>query len=93
VDSYTDDVVEELKDKSATKVFRLGRMRLYECPLSYISEESAEIIRLVFLVEGSTSLLLSGGWGAQPAWFVEAYEIYRAEFYNEVKDNENGSTT
>ena len=42
-----DFVVTELKERSASKVFRLGDIRLYECPLSYISEESAEIIRLV----------------------------------------------
>ncbi len=89
VDSYSDVIVAELKDKSANKVFRLGDIRLYECPLSYINVESVEVIRLVSLADGSSTLLLAGGWAAQPTWFVEAYELYKTEFYKEVKGSEN----
>lgn len=57
----------------------IGGLRFYECPLSYLSEETSEIMRLVFLIDESGRLLHGGGWAEQPCWLVEALEIYRAE--------------
>jgi hypothetical protein len=79
-------VKEELKAKGVGKVFRLGDLRLYECPLSYISADTVEIMRLVYLMDGSGRLLHTGGWGAQPYWLIEAYEIYKSETFREIKE-------
>ncbi|MEE8575514.1 MAG: hypothetical protein V3T30_08890 [Thermodesulfobacteriota bacterium] len=87
---YTDEVTEEHAEKKAKKVFSLGGLRFYECPLSFISEDTSEIMRLVFLMENTGHLLYSGGLGAQPAWLVEAYEIYRVENIKRIKDNRDG---
>mgnify|MGYP001612884398 CR=1 FL=1 len=79
VAEYTQDVKIELKEKNAQKVFSLGGLRLYECPLSFITEDTALIMRLVYLIDTSKHLLHQGGWADQPCWFVEAVEIYRVE--------------
>lgn len=63
----------------------MGDLRLYECPQSYITEETWQIIRTVFLVDGSQQLYFKGGWADQPHWFIEALEIYRAEKARKTK--------
>ena len=63
----------------AQKVLGLGDIRLYECPLSYLTEETAELMRVVFMIDSTGQLLFEGGWADQPFWLVEAYEIYRTE--------------
>lgn len=57
----------------------LGDIRLYECPLSYITAETWEIIRTVYLVEDSKQLFFPGGWADQPYWLFEAVRIYKSE--------------
>ena len=79
VDAYSEDIKSELRRAGASKVFSLGDLRLYECPLSYLTRDTGEIIRLVYLCDGTGHLLHPGGWGAQPCWLVEAFEIYRRE--------------
>ena len=88
VEEYTDEVKDELKEKGAKKVFMVGDIRLYECPLSLITIDTREIMRLCYLVDASKSLLYSGGWGDQPMWFVEAFEIFNIENARKVN---NGS--
>ncbi len=85
VESYTEEIKEELRDKGAKKVFSLGAMRLYECPLSYVTSESWEIVRLLFAVDDSRALLHGGGLGNQPYWLIESLEIYRAECIKNIK--------
>jgi len=77
--SYTAAVAGEIKEAEAAKVISLGNMRLYECPLSYMTAETTEVMRLVFLIEDTSALLYGGGWGGQPCWLAEAFEIYRTE--------------
>ncbi len=79
VTDYTQEVSGELESKGAKKVFTLGDLRLYECPLSYITAETSDILRLVFLMDETGVLLNEGGWGAQPYWLVEAFEIFKTE--------------
>lgn len=79
VEEWTDEVKEELKEKKAEKVFSLGNLRFYECPLSFIETAHWALIRLVFLLDVTGHLLHDGGIGEQPYWLVEAYEIYKAE--------------
>ena len=70
---------EEIKEKRAEKVFSIGGIRLYECPLTFIEAETWEVLRLVYLIEDTKVLLHGGGWGNQPVWLVEAYEIFKSE--------------
>ncbi len=79
VTGYTEEIKEELKAKGAHKVISLADLRLYECPLSYITEDTWEIIRMIRLMEHTGRLPLDGGWADQPYWFVEAYGIYLEE--------------
>lgn len=77
----------------AQKVFTLGDLRLYECPLSYISEETREVIQMIFLMDSTKRLLFTGEWGEQPAWLVEAYGIFLTESAKYLKDRrDNGGT-
>lgn len=88
VGEYSEEVKDELKIKSAKKVIGLSGLRFYECPLSYLSVETVEVIRLVYLVDSSGSFLYEGGLGAQPAWLIEAYELYQVERARSIKEKE-----
>lgn len=88
--SFTESVVSEHAEKGVLKVFSLGDIRLYECPLSYFTEETLEVIRLVSLIDASGHLLHEGGWGGQPFWLLEAYEIYRNERARFQKEKNDG---
>lgn len=79
VEEYTDDIKQEIQQKNLKKIYNLGGLRFYTCPVSYITQDTAEIIRMVYLCEASGHLLYGGGWADQPFWFVEAYEMYKAE--------------
>ena len=93
VTEYTEEVKRELKEKGAEKVFSLGDIRLYECPLTYIEAETWEIIRLCYLIEDTHVLLFGGGWGDQPVWLVETYGIYKSESATEIKRMRDGRNT
>lgn len=67
-------------------MFSLGNIRLYECPLTFIEPETWEVIRLAYLIEDTKVLLYGGGWGDQPAWLVEAYEIFKGETAKRLKN-------
>lgn len=79
VTEYTGLIKDELREKTVQKAATLGNLRLYECPVSYITFDTSALMRLVFLVEDSGVLLHGGGWAEQPYWLVEAVEIYRME--------------
>lgn len=83
---YDEDVVNEHKAKAAKKVFSLGDIRLYECPLSYITNDTREMLRAVYMVDSLGVLLFGGGLGEQPCWFVEAFEIYGLEASRSLKE-------
>jgi hypothetical protein len=85
VSSYTQSISEEISELNARKVFSLGGLRLYECPLSYITVESCDLIRLVYLTDDTGMLLFDGAWGAQPAWLIEAYEVFSFEKARKLK--------
>lgn len=79
------EVMDEHAEKGAKKVFSLGNLRLYECPLCYLTDDTREMMRLVFLADASGVLMHGNGWADQDAWFVEAYEIFRVESARHVK--------
>jgi len=86
---FTADVSEELKRTGAARVFSLGEIRFYECPLTSITTDTLEIIRVVYLMESSGRLYFDGGWSNQPHWLVEAYEIYKRESFAYLKGRKN----
>lgn len=69
----------QLAAAGAVKVSGLGDIRLYECPLSWITPETHELLRLVNFSRDSSVLYAAGGWEDQPDWFVRAYDIVRTE--------------
>ncbi len=87
VTEYTYGVVYEHREKGAKKVISLGDLRLYECPLSYITSETWEIVSLVYLVNDTRRLLYQGEWGDQPYWLVEAVRIYKVELARRMKND------
>ncbi|MDP2688468.1 MAG: hypothetical protein Q8P48_00005 [Deltaproteobacteria bacterium] len=93
VTEYTYGAVCELKERGARKVISLGDIRLYECPISYITPDTWELVRLAYMVEDSKRLLYQGEWGAQPHWLVEAVEIYKAETARQMRKDHGGKTS
>lgn len=79
VEAYDAGVAVEIASKECSKVVSLGDLRLYECPLSYITEETFEMMRTVFLIESAGRPYMNGGLESQPCWAVEAFEIYQFE--------------
>lgn len=61
-------------------------IRLYECPLTWITEETGELLRMLRLVKDTSVPPLAGGWADQPAWFVEAFDIYTREIADWQKE-------
>lgn len=92
IEKYTDDITARLKETGAGKVFSLGTIRLYECPVSYLSGDTREIIRLVYLLEDTGNMLHAGGWAEQPFWLIQAFEIFKRETARVLKEKrvENG---
>lgn len=77
---FTQEDVEEIKAKKARKVKSLGdKLRLYECPLTFTTDTSRDLIDLVFLTNESGRLPFRGEWTDQPFWFVEAFMLYKKE--------------
>jgi hypothetical protein len=89
VESFTENIAGEIARIGAVKVFSLGSIRFYECPLTALSAQTFEMIRIVYLIESSGRLYFDGGWAGQPHWLVEAYEIYKRERYQYLKGQEN----
>ena len=83
---YDEEVVGEHKEKAAKKVFTLGDIRLYECPLSYITNDTREMLRAVYMADSLGVLLLGKGLGEEPCWFVEAFEAYGREASKSLKE-------
>jgi len=93
VTEYTYGLVYEHREKGARKVISLGDIRLYECPITYITPDTWELVRLAYMVEDSKRLLYQGEWGAQPHWLVEAVEIYKAETARQMRKDHGGKTS
>jgi len=90
VRKFTADVSEEIKRRGAVRVFSLGEIRFYECPLTSITADTLDLIRVIYLIESSGRLFFDGGWSDQPHWLVEAYEIYKRESFEYLKGRKNG---
>jgi hypothetical protein len=86
VEKFTPDITRDISDKKASKVWSLGDIRLFECPLSWITPETNLMISQVYLVAESPALLLAGGWMDQPNWFIEAWDIYQLEKSDHIKE-------
>ena len=65
--------------KDAKKVAVLGDIRMYECPNSYVTGETGEILQAVFLVTETHIPYFPGGWQDQPHWLQESVGLYKKE--------------
>ena len=92
VTEYTPDVIDEHKVKKAGKIWGLGDIRLYECPLTYITAETNEIASQCYRTEDSKRLLFQGEWAEQPYWFIEAVDIHKAEQARRAEKHGNKKT-
>ena len=80
VQKFTADIQEEHSIKGASKVsMPLGDIRMYECPLSYLSSDTLHILSLIALIKHTGVLLYDGGLAAQPHWLIEAILISKEE--------------
>ncbi len=70
---------EEIEKSGQRKVWPLGTIRLYECPVTWITQESIDMMDACFMISNSSSLLFPGAWSDQPMWLWEAFKIYKTE--------------
>lgn len=89
VSVYDEAVNGEIASRGCAKVASLGGLRLYECPLSYMSAETLDIMRVVFALEPGAGYF-GRGLADEPCWLVEAVEVYRAEM-GRMTGEKNGS--
>ena len=83
---FTPEDREEIKGKGARKVKTIGnKYRLYECPLTFTTETTTDLIDLVVLTNESGVLPFKGAWTDQPFWFVEAFMLYKKEMVDAQK--------
>lgn len=87
--SYDELIKQELRARKCAKVISLGDLRLYECPLSYMTAETLDVMRMVFMMERG-GRYFSGSLSDEPCWAIEAYEIYQAERAR-IAGEKNGS--
>lgn len=80
-------IAQAFKKAGANKVINLGDIRLYECPLTWVTEESWDICRMLYLAQDTHVLYAGGGWANQPVWFMQAFELFRAELMDWRKRN------
>lgn len=80
VEKYTDLINYEHRVKKANKVVSLpGGIRLYECPVSYLTQDTHDIMNIVYLMESTNSLYYDGAIADQPFWLIEAFNIFKKE--------------
>jgi hypothetical protein len=73
------------KGKFPAAVFKLGNIKLYECPLTWISKDTSKIMKMLFL-EDNPPLIFPGTWLDQPQWYMESIHIYRNEKIQSLKN-------
>lgn len=54
-------------------------LRLYECPVRWITDETMDLLHMVRLTNETGVFPLAGGTADQPYWFIEACQIYSRE--------------
>lgn len=91
IEEYTGEQREFIKEHKLKKVAPLGSgkryMRLYECPVTYITQDTRDIIQLLYTIENTNHLLFEGGLARQPYWLIEALEIFKTELYYSREKN------
>jgi len=85
--------MQDIKDKFKTRngkfpttVWKLGELKLYECPLTWITADTYKILELLFIEENPTRIF-QGTWLDQPKWWLEAIQIYKHEKLANIRDN------
>lgn len=64
--------------KFPPKVWHLEDLKLYECPRTWITTETIQLIKLLHLEE-TPPKLFPGTWLDQPAWWLDVIDIYKIE--------------
>lgn len=96
IEDYTEEQSAFIKEHKLKKVAPLGSgkryMRLYECPITYITQDTRDIIQLLYTIENTNQLLHEGGLSKQPAWLIEALQIFKTELYYSREKNGKQNT-
>lgn len=77
IEDFKSDDYKSIKDE--TKIWTIGLTRLYECPLTWFTDDSLRLYDISYLINNSGQLLFNGSWSEQPAWVWQAYLIYQQE--------------
>lgn len=75
------------KGKFPKTVIKLLDIRLYECPLTWMTSYTKRLINLLFL-DKEPPKLVNAPWAMQPKWYIEAISIYKTVKYDLKKANE-----
>ena len=83
-----DDLKSKIKYKGAfpETVWKLGDLKLYECPLTWITRETALLMKWLCFEEKPVKVF-PGEWIDQPVWYIEAIEILNSERFEHAGNN------
>lgn len=65
----------------------VGPFWIFECPVRLIDQDSVKMMEACFLISESNIPFWPGAWIDQPAWLVQAYQIYTRELALIRKEN------
>ena len=54
-------------------------MTAYTCPPLWTTEDTTNLIDALFIFDEKHLMPMRGLWTDQPAWFIEAYKIFKRE--------------
>lgn len=71
-------------DGVSKHIWQLGNLYLYECPPLWITQDTWDLLDAIYIFENKNLLPFHGLWTEQPAWFIQAYKIYRNEYSDHI---------
>jgi hypothetical protein len=79
------DILDKFETKKFPKtVWKMDGLKLYECPLSWITQDTMILMEYLFLEENPIDLF-PGGRTRQPKWWLEAIKTLKNERANNIK--------
>lgn len=64
---------------------------MYICPPLWITDETRSLLDAIYIFDEKHLLPFPGQWPDQPAWFMQAYKIFKKENSDFIKSRKANS--